>query len=242
MDRNVYICDYEYSLIHGKLEFNQFLGCLCYNWLTIMKTRKTTLIRQKEIVLAARKLIVKYGSEHVTVRRMAKEIGVSEAAIYKHFKSKKDVLSFLIDDIDLVLTEDIEKNYQGSLNSVQILEKIMLDHVSAVAQRRGVAFQVIAEIISLGDKSLNKKVFVVIDDYIARIKGILAEGVNAGVIRPDIDIEASARLFFGMIQGLVTLWALNQYKSDLEEEFKPIWKVYFNSVTLLEKPSESLNR
>jgi AcrR family transcriptional regulator len=203
-----------------------------------MKTRKTTLIRQKEIVLAARKLIVKYGSEHVTVRRMAKEIGVSEAAIYKHFKSKKDVLSFLIDDIDLVLTEDIEKNYPGSLTSINILEKIMLDHVSAVAQRRGVAFQVIAEIISLGDKSLNKKVFSVIDDYIARIKGILTEGVNAGVIRPDIDVEASARLFFGMIQGLVTLWALNQYKSDLESEFKPIWKVYFNSVTLPEKPSE----
>jgi AcrR family transcriptional regulator len=206
-----------------------------------MKTRKTTLIRQKEIVLAARKLIVKFGSEHVTVRRMAKEIGVSEAAIYKHFKSKKDILSFLIDDIDLILTEDIENNYPGSFNSIQILEKIMMDHISTVAQRRGVTFQVIAEIISLGDKSLNRKVFTVIEDYIGRIEKILAEGVHTGVIRQDINIEASARLFFGMVQGLVTLWALNQYKSNLEEEFKPIWKVYFNSVCLPEKSSESLN-
>jgi len=53
-----------------------------------MQKRKETAVRQKEIISAARKLIVKYGSEHVTVKRMANEIGVSEAAIYRHFKSK----------------------------------------------------------------------------------------------------------------------------------------------------------
>ena len=50
-----------------------------------MQKRKDTLLRQKEIVLAARKLIVKYGSEHVTVRKMAQEIGVSEGAISHPF-------------------------------------------------------------------------------------------------------------------------------------------------------------
>ncbi len=192
--------------------------------------RKTTIVRQKEIVLAARKLIVKYGSEHVTVKKMAAEIGVSEAAVYKHFKSKKDVLAFLIDDIDLILTEDIEKNYPADLNSFDILEKIILEHISGVSQRRGVAFQVIAEIVSLGDKTLNKKVTRVISEYIGRIEIILADGVKSGLIHPDIDVGAAAKLYFGMTQGLVNIWALNQYKTDLEQEYKPIWKVFLKAL------------
>ena len=74
-----------------------------------MRQRKETSIRQKEIAAAARKLIVKYGSENVTIKKMALEIGVSEAAIYRHFKSKRDILSFLIKDIGQTLFDDIEQ-------------------------------------------------------------------------------------------------------------------------------------
>ena len=155
-------------------------------------TRKTSITRQKEIVQAARKLIVKYGSEHVTVKRMAKEIGVTEAAVYKYFKSKKEILAFLIDDLDLILTEDIQRNYPSSVNSVDALEKIILEHISALSQKRGVVFQVIAEIISLGDKKLNQKASKVIDEYVGRISQILADGVKSGIFRPDIDTTAAA--------------------------------------------------
>ncbi len=72
--------------------------------------RENTQVRRKQIVAAARKLIVKYGSEHITVRRIAKEIGVSEGAIYRHFKSKTDVLSLMVDDIEETLIGDVEKN------------------------------------------------------------------------------------------------------------------------------------
>ena len=48
-------------------------------------------------------------SEHVTVRNMAKEVGISEVAIYRHFKSKTEILSFLADSVAdglLLLTSD----------------------------------------------------------------------------------------------------------------------------------------
>jgi AcrR family transcriptional regulator len=195
-----------------------------------MQTRKGTLIRQKEIILAARKLIVKYGSEHVTVRKMADEIGVSEGAIYKHFKSKREVLSLLVDDIETTLLSDIESNYAGEIGSLQVLEKIVIAHVSAIEQRKGVTFQVIAEIISLGDKKLNRKIYEVINKYIDQIKFILAEGVKTGVIRQDIDLASAARLFFSMTQGLVSIWALSQYNFNLISEYKPTWDIFLKAV------------
>lgn len=196
-----------------------------------MQKRKATEVRQKEIASAARKLIVKYGSEHVTVKRMAKEISVSEAAIYRHFKSKSDILAFLVNDIEINLMEDIENSYSPDINTLGFLEKIITNHMSSIEQKRGVAFQVIAEIISLGDKKLNKKIYDVINKYLERIQEILSDGIKAGYIRPDIDIEGSARLFFGMIQGLVNIWSLSQYKFDLHDKYPPLWNIFFKGIS-----------
>ena len=194
------------------------------------RERKNTLVRQKEILSAARKLIVQYGSEHVTVRRISKGIGVSEGAIYRHFKSKRDVLSFLVDDIEDTLLKDIEKNYAAGRNTLEILQKVAKGHISAIEQRKGVSFQVIAEIVSFGDKRLNKKMYDVINKYIDHIRGILAEGVETGVIRQDIDLEAAATLFFGMTQGLVNTWALSNYSFKLEEKYAHIWGAFREAV------------
>jgi AcrR family transcriptional regulator len=209
---------------------------LCYNFMQDMQKRKTTEVRQKEIVAAARKLIVKYGSEHITVKKMAKEIGVSEGAIYRHFKSKRDILSFLVDDIETTLMDDINSSYASDINSIMILEKIVMDHISSIQQRKGVTFQVIAEIISLGDKKLNKKIYDVILKYISGIQGILSEGIKAGVIRSDINLEAAAQLFFGMTQGIVNIWSLSQYSFNLQEKYKPLLDTFIKAVKQPDHP------
>jgi TetR/AcrR family transcriptional regulator len=191
---------------------------------------ENTKVRQKQIVSAARRLIVKYGSEHVTVRRMAKEIGVSEGAIYRHFQSKSDILSFLIDDIEETLIGDVVKNISEKSGSLETLNAIVTDHISSIEQKKGVSFQVIAEIVSLGDKKLNKKIYLVIEKYVLRIKEILARGIAGGVVRPELDLEASATLFFSMMQGLVNIWALSQYTFNLQERYKSLWELFRESV------------
>ncbi len=192
----------------------------------IVQKRRDNLVRRRQIINAARKLIVKYGSEHVTVRKMAKEIGVSEGAIYRHFKSKKDILSWLIDDVENTLLAEVQLSPTEVPYTLETLENIIKNHMAAVIERRGVSFQVIAEIVSFGDKKLNRKVHDVITRYTACIRNILYEGVKAGVIRGDIDLEAAATLFFGMTEGLVNTWTLSDYSFDLEQKYASLWRVF----------------
>ncbi len=192
--------------------------------------RQKTDVRQRQIVSAARRLIVKYGSEHVTVRRVAKEIGVSEGAIYRHFKSKRDVLSLLIDDVESTLIGDIEDYYKPGTNVLDTLEKVVLSDVSSIEQRKGVSFQVIAEIVSLGDKKLSSKAYDVINEYIKHIKNILSEGVKSGIVRENIDLDAAATLLFSIIQGLINIWALSRYNFDLEQRYLPLWNLFRDAV------------
>ena len=48
--------------------------------------------RQIQIIEAATKRIDKYGIQELTTKNLAADIGLSEAALYRHFKSKNDIL------------------------------------------------------------------------------------------------------------------------------------------------------
>ena len=203
---------------------------MCYNIAEMVSIREKTTVRQRQIIDAARKTIIKYGSEHVTVRRIAEEIGVSEGAIYRHFKSKRDILTFLIEDIENTLLCGLESLPLSSPLTLAILEETMATHMASVEQRRGVSFQVIAEIVSFGDKKLNRQASAVINKYTERIRAILSEGVKTGAVREDIDLKAAATLFFGMTQGLVNSWTLSQYSFNLEKEYASLWKLFREAI------------
>lgn len=191
---------------------------------------KSSEVRRKQIINAARKLIIKQGSEHVTVRGIAKAVGISEGDIYRHFKSKKDILTLLADDIEDNLLGDIAKVSANGNSSLEVLDSVLRSHLSAVEKRRGVSFQVIAEIISLGDKKLNRKITGTIDKYISRLSDILAEGVKFGEVRADVDLEAAAMALFGIIQGLVNVWALSNYSFDPHEKYAALWSIFLQAV------------
>ena len=188
-----------------------------------MQKRRTTEVRRRQIADAARELIIKYGSEHITGRRIAKEIGITEGAIYRHFKSKRDILSFLIEDIEATLVADIERGMTSGATPLQVIDNTMKSHISSIEQRRGVTFLVIAEIISLGDKKLNRQASEVLNRYTGRIRDIISEGAKSGELRDDVAPETAAILLSATIQGLVNLWALSNYSFDLEQRYVPIF-------------------
>lgn len=198
----------------------------------MVQKRESTEVRQQQIVDAAAVLIFKFGSEHLTVKKIAAEVGISEAAIYRHFKSKKSILSFLLNHIEEALLKDISsENIANEPVTLDIIEKIIRNHFSNIGMRKGISFQVIAEIISLGDKSLNKQASRAISRYIARLKEILADGVRDGAIRPDIDLEAAATLLFSLIQGLVNIWALSTGTFKLIDTYTSLWHIYREAIS-----------
>jgi AcrR family transcriptional regulator len=191
--------------------------------------RQSTVLRRKQIVGTLRKIIIKYGSEHVTVQKLAEEIGVSGAAIYRHFKSKREILLFLIDDIEENLIGDLEKT-DPLTTPLDLLGKIAKDLLSSIEQRKGASFLVIAEIISLGDKGLNRKISEVLNSFLNQIKHLILEGIKRGDIREDVDVDMAAMTFFGMLQGLVTIWSLSGFPSVPEIKKESMWKFYLDAI------------
>jgi AcrR family transcriptional regulator len=196
----------------------------------MIQPHKTTTIRKDQIVNAAKRLIIKHGSEKLTVRAIANEVRLSEGALYRHFKSKRDILALLVDTIEADLLGDIKTNNIVGDSYSNILDTILKGHISAIKQRQGISFQVIAEIIGLGDKKLNKRVSEIIAEYIDELKNLLRKGVESGELRKNLDLNGTALLLFGMIQGLVNIWTLSNYETNLEESYEASWNTLKESI------------
>jgi len=187
-----------------------------------MARNNRTIPRKEQIVNAARRLVIKYGSENVTVRRIAEEVGFTEAAIYRHFKSKKDILYLLIEVIEQNLISDLDSPVNTEYGK---LENVLFNHLSAIEKRKGISFQVIAEIISLGDDRLNKRIYITIQNYISKLKELLATEIEKGQLRSDLDIDAAAIMLFSIAQGLSSIWTLSNYNFKPQEKFQPVLQV-----------------
>ncbi len=186
--------------------------------------------RQQQIVDATRKLIFKYGSGHVTVRKIAQEVGISEGAIYRHFPSKNSIMSLMADHIADNLLGDINKAKNEAVTRLETLDLAMKNHFSAIEQRRGLSFRIIAEIITLGDKQLNKQVEEIIGKYINSLRDLLSQAVASGEIRKDVDLHAAAVLLFSMIQGLGNIWTLSNRNFNLVERYEELWNLFLRII------------
>jgi len=196
----------------------------------VSQKHMSTLVRREQIADAAGKIIVRHGCENLTIKRLASEIGVTEGAIYRHFKSKKDILLLLIEHVEGNLVGDLDKGRVSESSPLEAFDDIVARHVASIRKRKGVSFQVIAEIISLGDRELNSRMYAGLQKYRARVRELLAVGVASGEIKAELDLDAAATLFFGMMQGMANLWALDSHGPDLDKNYIRVWNIFRSAI------------
>src|SRR5690242_20286687 len=91
---------------------------------------------RKELILAAvRKVFAQKGLEGTTTRELAKEAGVSEALLYKHYPSKEALYKAMLDSCDGEFCGELKKitSLEPSTSTLVTLVHFMM---SAMINRR----------------------------------------------------------------------------------------------------------
>ena len=120
--------------------------------------RRSGVVRQQEIIEAAKNLISMRGMESVTIDAIADEVGLSEGAIYRHFNSKRQILNLLIDDIEFNLMKTLRESQVDGNDAMQNLELIMEAHFGHVGNFMTGSFIVITEAIAFDVAGLRGRV------------------------------------------------------------------------------------
>ncbi len=180
--------------------------------------------RQDEIVEASMRIIAKSGIESLTTKSIAKSVGISEAAIYRHFKSKSDIL--------LSVLEYFENRASGLLNLVSKENICGLDKIYRILKTRcddfvdnpALMVVIFSEELFPNDSRLSNKVYEIMSMNQRVITEIIDGCINSGEVRNDIGKDILFYMIAGTFRFMVTHWRLSNYGTNLKDDFKSFWE------------------
>ncbi len=189
--------------------------------------------RQSEISNAAIKLIGEGGIQALTIKNLSAEIGVVESALYRHFKSKTDVLSALLDYLESVM----ETNFSGvkdlEAGPFEKIEKLIDCQLKLFSETPSYAVVILSDGLYKNDQVLYGKLSNIMKSSRTTFVSIIGEGQRAGMIRQDVASDQIAFIIMGSIRLSVNQWALSGFGFDLEKRGKGLFQTL---KTLIQPP------
>lgn len=179
--------------------------------------------RQKEIIAVSIKLIADKGIQNLTIKNISEKMKISEPAIYRHFKSKQEILTTLLDTFENNFNAIIDDINALDITSVEKTQKFFLLRCEKIAQNPDIAKVIFSEEIFQNEKALSEKVHSIMRKNQKIISLIIEDAQNKGELRSDISKEHLSMIILGSLRLLITRWRLKDHSFDLVDESKKIW-------------------
>ena len=180
--------------------------------------------RQQQIVNASIELIAEKGIQNLTTRNISEKIGISEAAIYRHFKSKLDILLTLLDEFEERFSIVLEKINSCNCNSIEKIGKFFILRCEEFAETPDIAKVIFSEEIFRNEKELSQKIVSIMKKHQSIISQIVKKAQQNGEIRSDLSEKYISFIIMGTLRLIVTRWRLTDFSFDLVKESKEVWK------------------
>ncbi len=174
--------------------------------------------RGEQIVDVAIKLLSEGGISALTTKNLAEAVGVSEPALYRHFKGKMDILVAILDRLESImrrLFEDSLNSEECVLDQLQLAYKRMLHMFAAEPAMVSVVF---SEEIFRHDSRLSERVSCIMDMVQGHVMRLMRSQKGRAECRRDVPAKDLTRVMMGSIRFIVTRWRLSGYSFDLEKE------------------------
>jgi TetR/AcrR family transcriptional regulator, fatty acid metabolism regulator protein len=180
--------------------------------------------RQAQIISESVNIISEKGIQGLTIKNLAKKIGISEPAIYRHFESKVDILLNILDIFKRDKHFAIKKIAAGTRQSVKKLREIYFYHFQAFTENPSLTAIIFSEEIFKNDPRLSAKVLEIMTINQRILSEILKEGQHRKELRNDIPIDQLAIIILGSLRLIVTQWRLSNFSFNLVKNGGDLWE------------------
>ena len=151
---------------------------------------------------AGLQLIYEHGYEAMTLRQLAREVGLQPGSLYNHIATKQELLFDLIHNHMITLMESVDKALEGLSDPVERLKAFTAFHLTYHIERKREVFIGSAELRSLEPE--NRDIIVGLRrDYEDRLCAILEAGRSSGAFATE-DIRVAAYAILAMLTGICT--------------------------------------
>lgn len=182
--------------------------------LSISRERGISAALKEQIFRAAMEVFSEKGFERATVEEVAERAGLARGTIYYHFRSKRDLFLFLMEEgIDLMAVE-VEAAVEAAPDTRAALDALVDAHVEFFHRYRDFARVLMLETWRLEPEVEVSPQRVLANDL--RVVGrVFAQAKRERMLR-DIDEPTLLSGFFGLVCGVAVYYTT--YQSDFPRE------------------------
>lgn len=187
--------------------------------------------RQQEIVAVSIELISRKGIQELTIRNLARELGITEPAIYRHFAGKTEILTAMLEYLhsDIVAVFDHAGTDGSALSRLERSFRLLLERLESSPAAAAVVF---SDEAFMNEERLSLVVRRLMERGINNTRELLQQAFDNNEIRRDQHLNADdlAVLLLGGIRLVVRRWHMDKQGGDLRSDGLRVLKSFLGLV------------
>ncbi|MDN3700484.1 nucleoid occlusion factor SlmA [Vibrio artabrorum] len=185
-------------------------------------TRKSN--RREEILQAlAQMLESTEGASRITTVKLAKQVGVSEAALYRHFPSKARMFEGLIEFIEDALISRINRILDEEKDTLERIRLVMQLILVFSERNPGLTRILSGHALMFENERLRERVNQLFERIETQLRQILRERKLREAKSFPVDEKILAAQLLGQVEGSLNRFVRSDFKYQPTENFDAYW-------------------
>ncbi|MBV1905346.1 MAG: nucleoid occlusion factor SlmA [Pseudomonadales bacterium] len=195
--------------------------------------------RKQEILETFALMLESNPGTRVTTAALATKIGVSEAALYRHFPSKAKMIEGLIEFMESIVFSRINKILAEDMHARARCSKVLLLVLTFAEKNPGFSR------LQNGDalQGESDRLRIRIKQYFDRLETHLRQIIREGQLRKEIYSNLSAtvisNLFMATVEGRISQYVRTEFKSSPIKNWEAQWLILERSIFTGSSKSDS---
>lgn len=178
--------------------------------------------RQQILEALAHELEMNPG-ERITTAGLARAVGVSEAALYRHFASKAKMFEGLIEFIEDSIFSLINRILKEEESSLKRCENILSLLLGFSERNPGLTRILSGDVLTGETERLRLRVSQFYERFETQLKQVLREGEMNNELTLTVPVQAQANLLLAVVEGRLTQFVRSGFKRSPREHWNSQW-------------------
>lgn len=181
--------------------------------------------RRQQILEALAKMLEDNPGGRITTAKLASTVGVSEAALYRHFPSKTKMFEGLIEFIEEAIFSRVNLITSEETQAIRQCEKILTLLLTFVERNPGITRLLTGDVLTGETERLRQRIAQFYNRLETQLKQILREAELRESIRPVLSHSAAANLLLAAAEGRISQFVRSEFKRSPTADWPEQWAV-----------------
>lgn len=195
-----------------------------------VQVNKKKINRKDDILRALAVMLEGQPGQRITTAKLAKEVGVSEAALYRHFPSKARMFEGLIDFIEMAIFTQINLIKEQQKDTFVRIEHILYFLLGFAEQNPGITRILSGDALLGENERLQHRLEHIFSKLETQLKQTLRERPTFDGEKFTLDEAILANLLLAYVEGRMNQFVRSQFKQKPTKNFKNQWLFFYSQL------------